>query len=105
MTLLPDPAPARIDPCRARKTMTCNFFVHDPLTLQPYSRDPRNVARKAEEYLASTGLADTAFFGPEAEFYVFDNVQFGESQRGSFYTVDSEEGWWNTGREEPGGNL
>ncbi len=64
MTLLPDPATARIDPFRARKTMTCNFFVHDPLTLQPYSRDPRNIARKAEEYLTSTGIADTCFFGP-----------------------------------------
>ena len=55
--------------------MTCNFFVHDPLTLQPYSRDPRNMARKAEEYLASTGIADTCYFGAEAEFYVFDDVR------------------------------
>ncbi len=106
MTLLPDVATARIDPFRRRKTMTVNFFVHDPLTLQPYSRDPRNVARKAEEYLSSTGIADTAFFGPEAEFYVFDNVQFESSgPAGSFYKVDSEEGWWNSGREEVGGNL
>lgn len=105
MTLLPDLATARLDPFRRRKTLLMNFFVHDPLTLQPYSRDPRNVARKAEEYLASTGIADTAYFGAEAEFYVFDNVQFGESQNGSFYKIDSEEGWWNTGREEPGGNL
>ena len=76
MTLLPDVTTARVDPFRRRKTLTCNFFVHDPLTLQPYSRDPRNVARKAEEYLASTGIADTCFFGAEAEFYIFDNVQF-----------------------------
>ena len=105
MTLLPDPATARIDPFRARKTMTCNFFVHDPLTLQPYSRDPRNIARKAEEYLTSTGIADTCFFGPEAEFYVFDDVRFGEGPNSSFYQVDSEEAWWNTGREEAAGNL
>ena len=76
MTLLPDVTTARLDPFRRRKTLTCNFFVHDPLTLQPYSRDPRNVARKAEEYLASTGIADTCYFGAEAEFYIFDNVQF-----------------------------
>src|SRR5664279_4553926 len=100
MTLLPDVTTARIDPFRRRKTMTCNFFVHDPLTLQPYSRDPRNVARKAEEYLTSTGIADTCFFGAEAEFYVFDNVQFETGMTGSFYKVDSEEGWWNTGRDE-----
>ena len=105
MTLLPDVTTARIDTFRRRKTLTCNFFVHDPLTLQPYSRDPRNVARKAEEYLASTGIADTCYFGAEAEFYIFDNVQFGTSMTGSFYKIDSEEGWWNTSREEEGGNL
>ena len=100
MTLLPDVATARIDPFRRRKTLTCNFFVHDPLTLQPYSRDPRNVARKAEEYLATTGIADTCFFGAEAEFYVFDDVRYETKMNGSFYEVDSEEGWWNTGRDE-----
>ena len=77
MTLLPDVATARVDPFRRRKTLTCNFFVHDPLTLQPYSRDPRNVARKAEEYLASTGIGDTCYFGAEAEFYIFDDVRYG----------------------------
>src|SRR3954453_2063330 len=105
MTLLPDVTTARVDPFRQRKTLTCNFFVHDPLTLQPYSRDPRNVARKAEEYLASTGIADTCFFGAEAEFYIFDNVQFETSMTGAFYKIDTEEGWWNTGREEDDGNL
>src|SRR6201991_4585982 len=105
MMLLPDPDTARIDPFRAAKTLNLNFFVHDPFTREAYSRDPRNVARKAEEYLASTGIADTCFFGAEAEFYIFDNVQFGTSMTGSFYKIDSEEGWWNTGREEEGGNL
>src|SRR4029079_6627033 len=100
MNLLPDGAPTRGDPVCQRKTLTCNFFVHDPLTLQPYSRDPRNVARKAEEYLASTGIADTCFFGAEAEFYIFDNVQFETSMTGAFYKIDTEEGWWNTGRDE-----
>jgi glutamine synthetase len=104
MLLLPDIATARIDPFRKRRTLTMNFFVHDPLTLQPYSRDPRNVARKAEEYLASTGIADTAYFGPEAEFYVFDSVRFDSNVNGTSYHVDSEAGWWNTGRDEEGGN-
>ncbi len=76
MLLLPDPATARIDPFRAAKTLNLNFFVHDPFTLEPYSRDPRNIARKAENYLTSTGIADTAYFGAEAEFYIFDSVSF-----------------------------
>lgn len=105
MLLLPDLATARIDSFRKHKTLMVNFFVHDPLTLQPYSRDPRNIARKAEEYLRSTGIADTCFFGAEAEFYVFDDVRFGADMNGTFYRVDSESGWWNSGREEEGGNL
>src|SRR3712207_7234925 len=67
MMLLPDVTTAFVDPFRIQKTLALNFFVHDPFTREPYSRDPRNVARKAEEYLASTGIADTAYFGPEAE--------------------------------------
>ena len=74
MMLLPDPETARIDPFRAAKTLNLNFFVHDPFTREAYSRDPRNVARKAENYLTSTGIADTAYFGAEAEFYIFDSV-------------------------------
>jgi len=105
MVLLPDVATARVDPFRKRRTVTLNFFVHDPLTLQPYSRDPRNVARKAEEYLRSTGIADTCFFGAEAEFYVFDEVKFTSDMNGTSYRVDAAAGWWNTGREEDGGNL
>ncbi len=76
MLLLPDPETATIDPFRAAKTLNVNFFVHDPFTLELYSRDPRNVARKAENYLISSGIADTAYFGPEAEFYIFDSVSF-----------------------------
>lgn len=104
MLLLPDPYTARIDPFRADKTLILNFFVHDPLTLEPYSRDPRNIARKAEQYLTESGIADTAFFGAEAEFYVFDSVRYSEAANSSFHEVDSIEGWWNTGRDEPGGN-
>ena len=96
MMLLPDPATARIDPFRKAKTMNISFFVHDPFTREAYSRDPRNVARKAEDYLASTGIADTCFFGAEAEFYIFDGVSFGSEMNGTFYEVESESGWWNT---------
>ncbi len=97
MMLLPDPETAQIDPFRAAKTLNLNFFVHDPFTREAYSRDPRNVARKAENYLASTGIADTCFFGAEAEFYIFDSVSFDSRINGTFYEVDSESGWWNTG--------
>jgi glutamine synthetase len=104
MTLLPDPATARLDPFRKHKTLDMNFFVHDPLTGERYSRDPRNIARKAEEYLAASGVADTAYFGAEAEFYVFDSVRFGSEPHEQYHHIDSIEGWWNTGREEEGGN-
>lgn len=104
MLLLPDVRTARVDPFRKHRTVTMNFFVHDPLTRAPYSRDPRNIARKAEQYLTGTGIADTAYFGTEAEFYIFDDVRFESSVNGTFYRVDSESGAWNSGREEPGGN-
>ena len=76
MSLFPDPTTAYLDPFRAAKTLVVNFFIHDPITGEAYSRDPRNIARKAMAYLASTGIGDTAYFAPEAEFYVFDNVRF-----------------------------
>jgi len=100
MILLPDPTTAKIDPFTAIPTLSliCNIF--DPITKEDYSRDPRNIARKAEAYLKSTGLGDTAFFGPEAEFFVFDDVRFDMSANQSFYVVDSSEGIWNSGREE-----
>ncbi len=104
MQLLPDPTTARLDPFRAEKTLNINFFIHDPLTGEAYSRDPRNVAKKAEAYLAGTGIADTCYFGPEAEFYVFDDVRFETKVNGGFYEIDSEAGAWNTGRVEEGGN-
>ena len=91
MMLLPDPATARIDPFRAAKTLNLNFFVHDPFTREPYSRDPRNIARKALAYLSTTGIGDTAFFAPEAEFYVFDDVRFETKQNASYYYIDSVE--------------
>ncbi|MGW0523832.1 type I glutamate--ammonia ligase [Crossiella sp. NPDC003009] len=104
MLLLPDVATARLDPFRIEKTLIINFFVHDPLTREPYSRDPRNIARKAEQYITESGIADTCFFGPEAEFYLFDSVRFENRENASFHEVDSVAGWWNTGADEEGGN-
>jgi glutamine synthetase len=104
MLLLPDASSAVVDPFRTEKTLNINFFIHDPLTHEAYSRDPRNIARKAEEYLKSTNIADTAYFGPEAEFYIFDSVRFDTTQNSGYYYVDSNSGAWNSGREEEGGN-
>ena len=100
MALVPDLATARLDPFRAEKHLNINFFIQDPVTGEAYSRDPRNVAKKAEAYLASSGIADTAFFGPEAEFYVFDSARFETSANASFYHIDSEAGAWNSGAAE-----
>ena len=102
MALLPDPTSAFIDPFRRSKTLAVSFFVHDPLTKEPYSRDPRNIARKAEAHLQSTGIGDTAFFAPEAEFYIFDSVRFETKQNAAFYYIDSEAGAWNSGAEAEG---
>jgi glutamine synthetase len=104
MLLLPDASSAVVDPFRKEKTLNINFFIHDPLTHEAYSRDPRNLARKAEEYLRSTNIADTVYFGPEAEFYIFDSVRYDTTQNSGYYYVDSQAGAWNSGREEVGGN-
>ncbi len=104
MKLIPDLSTAYVDPFRVEKTLNINFSIVDPYTDEPYSRDPRQVARKAEAYLRSTGIADTAFFAPEAEFYVFDDVRFETKQNEGYYHIDSIEGAWNTGRIEEGGN-
>jgi glutamine synthetase len=105
MKLIPDPATAFLDPFRENKTLVMNFSIRDPFTNETYSRDPRNIAAKAESYLKSTGIADTVYFGAEAEFYVFDDVRFETNQHSSYYHIDSIEGAWNTGRVEEGGNL
>ena len=104
MKLLPDPTTAFIDPFRSAKTLCMNFSIVDPYTDEPYSRDPRSVAMKAEQYLKSTGIADTAYFGAEAEFYVFDDVRYDSNANEGYYHIDSIEGAWNTGRVEDGGN-
>jgi len=104
MIILPDPSTAMMDPFRKYPTLSliCNIF--DPITKEPYSRDPRYIAQKAEKYLKSTGLGDTAFFGPEAEFFVFDDVRYDQTANSGYYMVDSVEGIWNSGRDE-GPNL
>jgi glutamine synthetase len=100
MILIPDANTATLDPFRARKTMIINCFVHDPVTGDSYSRDPRYIAKKAEAYLTSSGIADTAYFGPEPEFFIFDDIRFDTTSHSSYYYVESDEAVWNTGRDE-----
>ena len=100
MLAMPDPATAFIDPFCAVPTLSLTCTIAETGTKEPYSRDPRGMAQKGEKYLVSTGVADSAVFGPEAEFFIFDNVQYDSKSNGCFYSVDSEEAIWNTGREE-----
>jgi glutamine synthetase len=100
MLALPDPGTAFMDPFCAEPTLSLTCTVADTGTRKLYSRDPRGIAREAEQYLLSTGIADQAFFGPEAEFFIFDNVQYDAKSKGTFYSVESEEAIWNTGRDE-----
>jgi glutamine synthetase len=105
MLVMPDPETAVMDPFMAEPTLSVICNVTDPITKEPYSRDPRNIAIKAEKYLKSTGVGDVAYFGPEPEFFIFDEVRYDSSVNQAFYKIDSVEGQWNTGREEAGGNL
>jgi glutamine synthetase len=104
MLLMPDEKTAFIDPFCQHRTLVLICDVRDPITKEYYSRDPRGVARKAEEYLASSGIGDRAFFGPEAEFFVFDDVRYGQGTNYGTYSVDSVEGHWNMPEDE-GPNL
>jgi glutamine synthetase len=100
MLAMPDPATAFIDPFCAVPTLSLTCTISETGTKEAYNRDPRGIAQRAEKYLTSTGIADTAVFGPEAEFFIFDNVQYDSRSNGTFYSVDSEEAVWNTGRDE-----
>lgn len=100
MLLIPDPATAFIDPFATTQTLILICDVRDPVTGEAYSRDPRHIATKAEQYLKSSGIADTAYFGPEPEFFILDDVRFSQSYDHGFYFIDSKEGFWNSGREE-----
>ncbi|TEB11563.1 type I glutamate--ammonia ligase [Pelotomaculum propionicicum] len=104
MILIPDPTTACIDPFCKATTLSIICNVVDPITGERYNRDPRNIAQKAEEYLISTGIADQSFWGPEAEFFIFDDIRFDQNQHSGYYYIDSVEGIWNSGRAE-GPNL
>lgn len=104
MLVIPDASTAKMDPFFKIPTLVLIGNIADPVTREPYSRDPRNIAQKAENYLKSTGIGDTVYIGPEAEFFIFDNVQYDTSRNLSYYEIDSIEGTWNTGRDE-GPNL
>ena len=105
MQLIPDVTTAYIDQFRAERTLVLVFDIFNPRTGEIYARDPRQVAKKAERYLSSTGIADTAFFAPEAEFYILDSVRYETTPQRTFYEIDSEEAHWNSGRKMEGGNL
>ena len=105
MQLIPDPKTAFVDPFRVKKTLVVSCSIVNPRTGEPYHRDPRGVAERAEAYMRSTGIADTANFASEAEFFIFEDVRFQVTPQHTFYRVDSDEAPWNSGREEDGGNL
>ena len=104
MLVIPDADTAKMDPFYAAPTLTLICDIADPVTREAYTRDPRNIARKAEAYLKSTGIGDIAYIGPEAEFFIFDDIRFESSRFSAFYEIDSIEGSWNSGRDE-GPNL
>jgi glutamine synthetase len=105
MTLLPDAETAVIDPFFAQTTLTLTCDVIEPTTGQPYGRCPRSIAKAAEKYMASLGIGDTAYFGPEAEFFIFDDVRFATGMNEGYYYIDSAEGPYNAGRKYEAGNL
>ena len=105
MLMEPDPSSAMMDPFLKVPTLSLTCDVVDPLTREPYNRCPRGLAKRAEAYLKSTGISDTAYFGPEAEFFIFDSVRFHEAENEMFHHIDSVEGRWNTGSDEGGRNL
>lgn len=105
LALLPDLSTALLDPFCQDNTLIIRCDVVDPNTMMGYDRDPRSVARRAEDYLKTTGIADTCLFGPEPEFFLFDDVRWKNDMSGAFYAVDSEEAAWNSGKSFDGGNL
>lgn len=105
MIILPDPSTAKMDPFMQVPTLHFICDVCMPETLQPYDRDPRHVVKRAVAFMQSTGIADTAYFGPEAEFFIFDDIRFEQTNNSGFYMIDSDEAAWNSGRDEGGNNL
>ena len=105
MLLVPDCSTAVLDPFAAQTSVIVFCDVHEPLTGQPYGRDPRSIAKKAQAHLSSTGIGDTAYFGPEAEFFVFDDVRYESTMQSASYTIDAEEGPWVSAKQFPDGNT
>jgi len=105
MILMPDASTAYLDPFADELMINITCDIVEPATMQGYERDPRSVAKRAEEYLKSTGIADTAFMGPEPEFFIFDDIRWGADMSGCFVKIDSEEAAWNTERVYPDGNM
>lgn len=105
MVLMPDPAASFMDPFFDDPTVIIRCDILEPNTMQGYSRDPRSLGKRAEEYLKSTGIADTAYFGPEPEFFIFDEARWGDNLNSAFYEVDSEEGSWNSDRPYEDSNM
>ncbi len=103
--LMPDPATAVVDPVRRIPTMSISCDVIDPETRQPYSRDPRHVAMKAEEYVLKTGIADMSYWGPECEFFILGSAQFHQDANSASFRIDSTEGMWNSGAAEVNGSA
>jgi glutamine synthetase len=99
MLLIPDPTTMFVDPIFKDKTIVLMADIFDPITREAYNKDPRQTTKRAEAYLKQTGIGDTAFFGPEAEFFLFNDVRYGGGINSSFYFIDSQEGWWNSGKE------
>jgi len=100
MILIPDPSTAILDPVCEIPTLSVLCDIHDPLTKEAYTRDPRYVSKKAEKYLKDSGIADTSYWGPEAEFFIFDDIRFDQTENAGYYFIDSVEGDWNTGADE-----
>ena len=100
MLVIPDAHTARLDPFTSIPTLAIICDIVDPITREPYSRDPRNIAKKARAYLQSTGIADTAYFGPELEFFILDDIRYDQTANTGYYFLDSIEGTWNTGADE-----
>ena len=100
MLVIPDASTCVMDPFMSAQTLSLICDIVDPITREPYSRDPRNIAKKAESYVKSTRIGDTAYFGPEPEFFIFDDIRFDQDARSGYYYIDSKEGRWNSGKEE-----
>src|SRR3954469_6475964 len=100
MLVVPDATTTMVDPFMEHTTLSVICDIQDPITKEEYSRDPRHIAKKAEAYLKSTGVGDVAYFGPEPEFFILDDVRFDQNAHSGYYFVNSDEGVWNSGREE-----